>query len=68
MLNIGLQVSKIVNLKPGYLHITECKFRVVNGKGGVDRDLALVVVSHNYSQVSEIKFLGILSERNISPS
>ena len=41
MLNIGLRVSEISNLKPGHLNLTEGKLRVVNGKGGVDRDLAI---------------------------
>ena len=41
MLNIGLRVSEVSNLKPGYLNLTENKLRVVNGKGGVDRDLTI---------------------------
>ena len=41
MLNIGLRVSEISNLKPGHLNLTENKLRVVNGKGGVDRDLTI---------------------------
>lgn len=41
MLNIGLRVSEVTNLKPGHINLTENKLRVVNGKGGVDRDLAI---------------------------
>ena len=41
MLNIGLRVSEVSNLKPGNINLTESKLRVVNGKGGVDRDLTI---------------------------
>ncbi len=41
MLNTGLRVSEISNLKPGHLNLTENKLRVVNGKSGVDRDLTI---------------------------
>jgi site-specific recombinase XerD len=41
MLNLGLRVSEVVNLKPGDLNLTKRKLRVVNGKGGVDRDLII---------------------------
>ena len=41
MLNIGLRVSEVSNLKPGHINLTENKLRVVNGKGGVDRDLTI---------------------------
>jgi site-specific recombinase XerD len=41
MLNLGLRVSEVSNLKPGYINLTENKLRVVNGKGGVDRDLTI---------------------------
>jgi len=41
MLNIGLRVSEVSNLKPGHINLTENKLRVVNGKGGVDRDLVI---------------------------
>ncbi len=43
MLNLGLRVSEVVNLKPGDLNLTKRKLRVVNGKGGVDRDLIIPV-------------------------
>ena len=41
MLNLGLRVSEVVNLKPGDLNLTKRKLRVKNGKGGVDRDLII---------------------------
>jgi len=41
MLNCGLRVSEVVNLRPGDLNLTKRKLRVVNGKGGVDRDLII---------------------------
>ena len=41
MLNIGLRVSEVSNLKPGHINLTENKLRVVNGKGGVDRDITI---------------------------
>ena len=41
MLNIGLRISEVSNLKPGQLNLTENKLGVVNGKGGVDRDLII---------------------------
>ena len=41
MINMGLRVSEVSNLKPGHLNLTENKLRVVNGKGGADRDLTI---------------------------
>ncbi len=41
ILNMGLRVSEVSNLKPGNINLTEGKLRVVNGKGGVDRDLII---------------------------
>jgi len=41
MLNCGLRVSEVVNLRPGDLNLGRRKLRVVNGKGRVDRDLII---------------------------
>jgi len=41
ILNCGFRVSEIVNLKPGDISLTKGILRVVNGKGGKDRDLAM---------------------------
>lgn len=41
MLSMGLRVSEVVNLKPGDLNLTLRKLRIVNGKGGVDRDIII---------------------------
>lgn len=41
MLNTGLRVSEITDLKPGSINLTSRKLRIVNGKGGVDRDLII---------------------------
>ena len=41
MLNLGLRVSEVSNLKPGNINLTEGKLRVINGKGGVDRELII---------------------------
>ena len=41
MLNMGLRVSEVSNLKPGSINLTEGKLRIGNGKGGVDRDLTI---------------------------
>ena len=41
MLNMGLRVSEVTNLKPGDINLTKRKLRIVNGKGGVDRDLII---------------------------
>ncbi len=41
MLNIGLRVSEVVKMKPGEINLTKNKLRVVDGKGGVDRDLTI---------------------------
>lgn len=41
MLNMGLRVSEVVNLKPGHINLAKRKLRVVNGKGGIDRDLII---------------------------
>jgi len=39
MANCGLRVSEVVNLRPGDVNLTKGKLRVVNGKGGVDREI-----------------------------
>jgi integrase/recombinase XerD len=41
MINMGLRVSEIVKMKPGDINLTKNKLRVVDGKGGVDRDLTI---------------------------
>ncbi|GAH94283.1 unnamed protein product [marine sediment metagenome] len=41
MLNMGLRVSEISNLRSGDVNLTENKLRIVEGKGGVDRDLKI---------------------------
>jgi integrase/recombinase XerD len=41
MLNCGLRLSEVTNLKPGAINLTKGLLRVVNGKGGKDRDLAV---------------------------
>ena len=53
MLNMGLRVSEVSNLKPGKINLTEGKLRVVNGKGGVDRDL---IIPNGYSSDILIKW------------
>ena len=42
MANCGLRVSEIVNLRPGNINLTKGSLRVVNGKGGVDRDIPFI--------------------------
>jgi len=46
MLNMGLRVSEVSNLRPGNINLTEGNLRVVNGKGGVGRD---VVIPNGYT-------------------
>jgi integrase/recombinase XerD len=41
MLSMGLRVSEVVNLRPSDINLTLRKLRVVNGKGGVDRDIII---------------------------
>ena len=41
MLNMGLRVSEVTDLRPGSINLTSRKLRIVNGKGGVDRDLII---------------------------
>jgi len=41
MLNLGLRVSEVADLKPGDINLTKNKLRIVEGKGGVDRDLII---------------------------
>ena len=43
MLNMGLRVSEVTNLKPGNINLTKNKLRIVQGKGGLDRDLTIGV-------------------------
>ena len=53
MLNLGLRVSEVSNLKPGNINLTEGKLRVVNGKGGVDRDL---IIPNGYTSDTIMKW------------
>ncbi|MCL5070832.1 MAG: tyrosine-type recombinase/integrase [Actinobacteria bacterium] len=41
MLSMGLRVSEVVNLRPSDINLTLRKLRIVNGKGGVDRDIII---------------------------
>jgi len=41
MLNMGLRVSEVANLKPQDINLTKNKLRIVGGKGGMDRDLII---------------------------
>jgi site-specific recombinase XerD len=41
MLNCGLRLSEVINLKPGDINLTKNKLRVENGKGGKDRNLGI---------------------------
>ena len=41
MLNIGLRVSEVANLKPGNVNLIKGKLRVLHGKYGKDRDLTI---------------------------
>jgi len=41
MLNLGLRVSEITDLRPGSINLSTHKLKVVSGKGGVDRDLII---------------------------
>jgi len=41
MLNMGLRVSEITDLRSGSINLSSRKLRIVNGKGGVDRDLVI---------------------------
>jgi len=41
MLNMGLRVSEVADLKVSDVNIDKKKLRVVNGKGGKDRDLII---------------------------
>jgi len=43
MLNCGLRLSEVTNLKPGAINLTKGLLRVINGKGGKDRDLVIPV-------------------------
>jgi site-specific recombinase XerD len=38
MLNMGLRVSEVFNLRPQDINLTKNKLRIVAGKGNVDRD------------------------------
>ncbi len=42
MANCGLRVSEVLNLRPGDINLTKGKLRVVDGKGGVDRDIPFI--------------------------
>jgi len=48
MLNMGLRVSEITNLKPGNINLTSQKLRIVDGKGGIDRDLIIPTALIDY--------------------
>lgn len=50
MVNCGLRLSEVINLKPGDINLTKNKLRVENGKGGKDRNLG--IPDHTTSQIS----------------
>ena len=39
MVNCGLRVSEVINLKPGDINLLKGRLRVIDGKNGVDRDI-----------------------------
>jgi len=41
MLHCGLRLAEVINIKPDNLNLTKGKLRIINGKGGKDRDLAI---------------------------
>ena len=41
MLNCGLRLSEITNIRPGNINLAKGKLRVESGKGNKDRDLAI---------------------------
>ena len=41
MLSISSRVSEVANLKPGDLNLFLRKLRIVNGKGGVEKDIII---------------------------
>lgn len=41
LLDMGLRVSEVADLRPGNINLTNRRLRVVNSKGGRDRDLAI---------------------------
>lgn len=45
MLNMGLRLNEVCNLRPGDLNLTKGKLKVVNGKGGKDRFLGIPEVT-----------------------
>ena len=56
MLNMGLRVSEVTNLKPGDINLTKSKLRIIKGKGGVDRDLTIgVYATEILSDWKEVK-------------
>jgi len=48
MLNMGLKVLEVSNLKPKNINLIEGNLRVVNGKGGVDKE---VIVHNGYTSI-----------------
>jgi site-specific recombinase XerD len=55
MANCGLRVSEVVNLRPGDINLTERKLRVVNGKGGVDREIPFKTLEATVNTLKEWK-------------
>jgi len=47
---MGLRVSEITNLRPGSINLTSQRLRIVEGKGGVDRDLIIPSALIDYLQ------------------
>jgi site-specific recombinase XerD len=41
MLNCGLRVSEVANIRPSDINLTKGTLRIINGKGGKDRGLAM---------------------------
>ena len=41
MVNCGLRISEIINLRPGDINLSKGNLRVIDGKYGVDRDIPI---------------------------
>jgi len=72
MINLGLRVSEVVNLKVNDINLLKSKLRVVDGKFGKDRDLIIpshtleLLKSWNKKRVANCYFFNTLKGNKLS--
>jgi len=72
MVNLGLRVSEVANLKLSDINLSKSKLRVVDGKNGKDRDLLIPIFTlellklWNKKRINSIFFFDTLKGKKLS--